>query len=260
MTERHAGAPACSARSSCRAAQITCLLRSQLSDLGLLEPNLQPLELRLRQDLEQPNKRIDAIYFPHSGFASVVAIQSAKKQVEIGLIGREGMSGLSVVLGDNRSPHATHLQLAGDGQSIRANDLRKAMDASTSLRNSLLKYVQYFGVQTTHTAICNAKSKLDQRLARWLLMAHDRIGADYLPLTHEFLSLMLAVRRAGVTETINTLKKQGTHKQRERRHHDSQPQGSGAHRGRDIWNSGIRIPPADRLGWRSPVVTGGGVP
>ena len=181
-----------------------------ISDLGLLEPNLRPLALRLRQDLEQPNKPIDAVYFPHSGFASVVAIQSAKKQVEIGLIGREGMSGLSVVLGNHRSPHATYIQSAGDvRQSIRANDLRKAMDASTSLRNSLLKYVQAFGVQTTHTAICNAKSKLDQRLARWLLMAHDRIGADYLPLTHEFLSLMLAVRRAGVTEAMNALKNQG---------------------------------------------------
>jgi CRP-like cAMP-binding protein len=179
------------------------------SDLGLLEPNLQPLALRLRQDLEQPNKRIDAVYFPHSGFASVVAVQSDKKQVEIGLIGREGMSGLPVILGNHRSPHATYIQAAGDGQSIRANDLRKAMGASATLRDFLLKYVQAFGIQTTHTAICNAQSRLDQRLARWLLMAHDRIGADYLPLTHEFLSLMLAVRRAGVTEAINALKKQG---------------------------------------------------
>jgi CRP-like cAMP-binding protein len=89
-------------------------------DLGLLKPNLRPLILRLRQHLEQPNKRIDAIYFPHSGFASVVAIQSAKKQVEVGLIGREGMSGLSVVLGNHRSPHATYIQAAGDGQCILA--------------------------------------------------------------------------------------------------------------------------------------------
>jgi CRP-like cAMP-binding protein len=83
------------------------------------------------------------------------------------------------------------------------------MGASATLRNFLLKYVQAFGVQTTHTAICNAQSRLDQRLARWLLMAHDRIGADYLPLTHEFMSLMLAVRRAGVTEAIIALKNQG---------------------------------------------------
>jgi CRP-like cAMP-binding protein len=129
-------------------------------------------------------------------------------KVEVGLIGREGMSGLSVVLGNHRSPHATYIQAAGNGQCIRAIDLRKSMGASPSLRDSLLKYAQAFGIQTTHTAICNAQSRLDQRLARWLLMAHDRLGADYLPLTHEFLSLMLGVRRAGVTESMNALQKQ----------------------------------------------------
>jgi CRP-like cAMP-binding protein len=71
-----------------------------------------------------------------------------------------------------------------------------------------LRYVQVFGVQTTHTAISNAQSRIDKRLARWLLMAHDRIGDDTLPLTHEFLSLMLAVRRAGVTEALDALRKQ----------------------------------------------------
>jgi CRP-like cAMP-binding protein len=88
-------------------------------------------------------------------------------------------------------------------------NLRKATQASLSLRDSLLKFVQAFGVQTTHTAICNAQSRLDVRLARWLLMAHDRIGDDALPLTHEFLSLMLGVRRPGVTEALHTLRKQG---------------------------------------------------
>jgi CRP-like cAMP-binding protein len=71
-----------------------------------------------------------------------------------------------------------------------------------------LKYVQAFGVQTSHTAISNAQARMDIRLARWLLMAHDRIGANTLPLTHEFLSLMLAVRRAGVTEALKTLREQ----------------------------------------------------
>lgn len=90
-----------------------------------------------------------------------------------------------------------------------AAELSKAIRTSLSLRDSLLKFVQAFGVQTTHTAICNAQSRLDVRLARWLLMAHDRVGEDTLPLTHEFLSLMLGVRRAGVTEALNALRKQG---------------------------------------------------
>jgi CRP-like cAMP-binding protein len=92
---------------------------------------------------------------------------------------------------------------------MAALDLANAMGKSQFLRDLLLKYVQAFGVQTTHTAICNARSRLDQRLARWLLMAHDRLDDDHLPLTHEFLSRMLGVRRAGVTEALQALKTQG---------------------------------------------------
>jgi CRP-like cAMP-binding protein len=179
------------------------------SDLGLIEPHLTFVTLGLRKSLEQPNKRIETIYFPDSGFASVVAVQSNGKQVEVGLIGREGMTGLPVVFGNHRSPHATYVQAAGEGKCIPAIELREAMRISLSLRDSLLKFVQAFGVQTTHTAISNAQARMDVRLARWILMAHDRIGDDTLPLTHEFLSLMLGVRRAGVTDALNALRKQG---------------------------------------------------
>jgi CRP-like cAMP-binding protein len=119
------------------------------------------------------------------------------------------MTGLPIVLGNHRSPHATYIQAAGNGKCIPSTELRKATRTSQSLLGSLLKYVQAFNVQTTHTAICNAQSRMDRRLARWLLMAHDRIGEDTLTLTHEFLSLMLAVRRAGVTDALNALRKQG---------------------------------------------------
>lgn len=178
-------------------------------DFRLLEPHLESVTLAVRKRLEKPNQRIDAVYFPESGFASVVATQSSGKEVEVGLIGREGMTGLSIVLGDHRSPHSTYVQAAGEGKCIPAKELRNAMRNSVSLRDSLLKYVQAFGVQTSHTAICNAQSRLDIRLARWLLMAHDRIGNDTLPLTHEFLSLMLGVRRPGVTDVLNALRKLG---------------------------------------------------
>jgi CRP-like cAMP-binding protein len=156
-----------------------------------------------------PNRRIEAIYFPESGIVSVVAVQSDKTQVEVGLIGREGMTGMPIVLGDDRTPHSSYVQAAGEAQCMAALDLANAMGKSQFLRDLLLKYVQAFGVQTTHTAICNARSRLDQRLARWLLMAHDRLDDDHLPLTHEFLSRMLGVRRAGVTEALQALKTQG---------------------------------------------------
>jgi CRP-like cAMP-binding protein len=175
------------------------------NDFDLLEPNLKSVTLGIRKHLERPNRRIEAVFFPENGFASVVAVQ-AGKEVEVGLIGREGMTGLPILLGDDRSPHSTYIQAAGKGKCIPAVELRKAAEASQTLRNALLKYVQAFGVQTTHTAISNAQARLDKRLARWLLMAHDRIGEDTLPLTHEFLSMMLAVRRAGVTTALKALR------------------------------------------------------
>ena len=123
-----------------------------------------------------------------AGIASVVAVQPDETRVEVGVIGGEGMSGIAVVLGGDQSPHSTYLQVAGEGRRMPAKELRTAMDASGSLRNLLLKYVQAFMVQTAHTAIANARAHIDQRLARWILMAHDRTGDETIPLTHEFRS------------------------------------------------------------------------
>jgi CRP-like cAMP-binding protein len=186
-------------------------LLSSLSkaDLGLLLPDLEAVSLDLRKVLERPNKRIDDVYFPDAGFASVVAVQPKQTKVEVGLIGREGMTGLPVVLGNHKTPHETYIQAAGHGQRINATKLRKAMAASSSLQSLLLKFVQAFMVQTAQTAISNARAKLNERLARWILMADDRIDGSRLPLTHEFLSLMLGVRRAGVTEALHALESEG---------------------------------------------------
>jgi CRP-like cAMP-binding protein len=178
------------------------------ADLNLLQPDLTRVPLKLRQELERPNRRIDDVYFLDAGIASVVAVQTHAKRVEIGLIGCEGMSGTAIVLGGQSSPHSTYMQASGDGQHISAGVLRKAMATSRTLHGTLLKFVQVFMVQTAHTAIANAQAKLDERLARWILMAHDRVRGSTLPLTHEFLALMLGVRRAGVTEALQSLSRQ----------------------------------------------------
>jgi CRP-like cAMP-binding protein len=171
-------------------------------DLALLQPHLKPIALAVFKDMEQPNRPIDTVYFMETGIASVVAVQPDDTKVEVGLIGREGMSGLAVVLGGDQSPNSTYIQVAGQGQRMAAKELRKALDASGSLRRLLLKFAQVFMVQTTQTAIANARAHIDQRLARWILMAHDRIGDKTLPLKQEFLALMLGVRRASVTEAL----------------------------------------------------------
>ena len=178
------------------------------ADLALVQPHLNSLVVAVRHEIERPNRRIESVYFMDAGIASVVAVQADETQVEVGLVGPEGMTGTAVVLGGDQSPHSTYIQVAGEAQWIKADQLRKAMRASDLLRALLLKYVQTFMVQTTHTAIANARAQIDRRLARWILMAQDRTANKTLPLTHEFLSLMLGVRRPGVTEALQSLKRQ----------------------------------------------------
>ncbi len=178
------------------------------ADLALLQPHLKSLLVAVRHEIERPNRRIESVYFMDAGIASVVAVQADETQVEVGLVGPEGMTGTAVVLGGDQTPHSTYIQVAGEAQSLKADQLRKAMRASNSLHALLLKYVQTFMVQTTHTAIANARAQINRRLARWILMAQDRTGNKALPLTHEFLALMLGVRRPGVTETLQSLKRQ----------------------------------------------------
>lgn len=178
------------------------------ADLRLLTPNLRLMKLPLRKSFEEPNKAFEHVYFMSAGIASVVASRGAKS-IEIGIIGKEGMSGSSVVMGNHRSPNATYMQIAGEGWQLPVAALRTAMTDSGTLRNMLLKFIQAFMVQTAHTAVANGRAKVEERLSRWLLMAQDRVGGDELVLTHEFLSLMLGVRRAGVTVALQALEQRG---------------------------------------------------
>jgi CRP-like cAMP-binding protein len=114
------------------------------SDLALLRAHLKPIAMPVFKDMEQPNRPIDTVYFMETGIASVVAIQPDDTKVEVGLIGREGMSGIAVVLGGDQSTNSTYIQVAGEGLRMPAKELRKAMDASDSLRNLLLKFAQAF--------------------------------------------------------------------------------------------------------------------
>jgi CRP-like cAMP-binding protein len=186
-------------------------LLSSLSsdDFALVEPHLQPIALGLRMVMEESNKPIKHAYFPDSGFASVVANSSSGRQIEVGIIGREGMTGINVVMGSDRSPHSTYVQSSGDGHRMTADNLRRAMKASQTLRDYFLLFSQAFMFQTSHTALANGQAKIEERLARWLLMAHDRLDGDELPLTHEFLALMLSVGRPGVTLAIHQLESRG---------------------------------------------------
>ena len=184
------------------------LSRLSKEDLRLLERHLEPVDLPLRKVLAAKNKRVDNVYFIESGMASVVANGGAA--IEVGIVGREGMTGPSVIMGNgDRVPHETYMQIAGHGQRISAEQLRKAIAASVPLHHVLLGYVHSFMTQTTQTALANGRSKIEERLARWLLMANDRVDGNEVPLTHEFLAIMLGVRRSGVTVALQELERKG---------------------------------------------------
>ena len=184
------------------------LSRLSRQDLALLEPHLEAVDLPVRKPLEARRKRIDQIYFIDAGFASVVA-NGTDRPIEVGLIGREGMTGLAVVLGSDRAQHATYIQAAGKGLRISAARLREADERSNTLHRAMLRFAHSFLAQTTTTALANGRSKIEERLARWLLMADDRIDSEELPLTHEFLGLMLGTHRPGVTIALQALERAG---------------------------------------------------
>src|SRR5204862_7882849 len=168
------------------------------------------VDLPVRKQLEPRNKRVQYVYFMESGFASVVANGSTKPSIEVGIIGREGMTGISVVLGSNdRATHETYIQVAGKGQRMSAPNLRDVIAQSAGLHHVLLRYAHAFLMQTTSTALANGRSKIEERLARWLLMADDSLDDKELPLTHEFLGLMLGTHRPGVTIAVQALEKAG---------------------------------------------------
>jgi CRP-like cAMP-binding protein len=177
---------------------------------GLLKPLLRPVSLKSRQRLEGAKRKICDVYFLERGLASVIVASSVRgEQAEAAIIGREGMTGIAIVLGVERSPHETLMQVEGAGQCISSEDLRAAMARSSSLTSVLLRCAYVHSVQVAHSLLATARGRIEERLARWLLMAHDRISSDDLCLTHEFLSVLLGVRRAGVTNALHELETRG---------------------------------------------------
>jgi CRP-like cAMP-binding protein len=183
-------------------------------EFALLGPHLEPVALPKGRILIEPNQPIEHVYFPESGVASVVALNSDHRPVEIAIVGWEGLVGPSVILGVDRTPHQSFFQMEGAGYRIAIPHLTQALEASRTLHDLLLRYIHVLTIQTAATAMSNGDSVLSERLARWLLMCHDRVDGDELALTHEFLSLMLAVRRPGVTEAIHLLEGTGIIKAR----------------------------------------------
>lgn len=185
------------------------LRRMPVADFDRLEPDIERCTLALRAPLEIPRQPIEAVYFMEAGIASVVAKTSNGRDAEVGFIGFEGMTGSALVMGDDRSIHECYVQSAGEAARILAGAFTSALKESPTLRLYLLRYVQSLHIQTGFTALANARSKLEDRLARWLLMCDDRVDGSQLTVTHDLVSLMLGVRRPGVTVALQLLEGRG---------------------------------------------------
>ena len=179
-------------------------------DLLLLTPHLTQVGLDARFSMERPGKPIPFVYFMERGIVSVVACTGQQDRcIEAGLIGLEGVTGTMVILGDDRSPNESYVQVPGSAQRIDSDDLRRSMEASPTLKALLIRYAQAFLIQVSQTALANGAAKIEERLSRWILMAQDRMGESEINLTHEFMSTMLGVRRPGVTDTLHQLEGRG---------------------------------------------------
>ncbi len=175
------------------------------ADFQRIARHLEPLDLPIKYKLAEVSQTIGYGYFLRSGIGSIVVGSPEGQRAEAGLFGREGWAPPPLAMGSKTSPYDIFMQVAGDGHRIERDALLEAMEQSATLRTLLSLFVQTLTTQTAFTALSNAVHHVDERLARWILMCHDRVDGDEIHLTHEFLSLMLAVRRPSVTTALHVL-------------------------------------------------------
>jgi CRP-like cAMP-binding protein len=186
------------------------LLLAALSeeDLGALG-EMESVELKVRQVLEKAGEPIPAIYFPQNGLVSVVAQTKTQQSIEVGMIGYEGMTGISVMMGIDRAANQVIVQARGEALRVPVCTLESAMQSRPGIASIFRRYVQVFIAQASQTALANGRGLLAQRLARWLLMGHDRTRRKDLSVTHGSLGVLLGTRRASVALALHALEERG---------------------------------------------------
>jgi CRP-like cAMP-binding protein len=178
-------------------------------DYQRLAPHFETQEAPRGQVLYQAEQHMDYGYFPLNAMISLISRTADGESVEVGIVGYEGFVGVSFLLGVDRSPFEQMVQIPDGAVRVRSKVLLEEFGRGGAFQALTLRYVQSLVLQTSQIAACNRLHSLSERLARWLLMSEDRCRCSDLPLTQEFLSLMLGVRRPGVTETAVVLQAQG---------------------------------------------------
>ena len=185
---------------------LTQLSQSRLADI---RQHLEPVALEIKKVIYEPNQRAQHAYFVEIGMISIVSLMKDGSSIEVGTIGKEGMAGCFLLLGTDTVPYQYFVQMAGHGHRMEAQKFRDAADRDGEFRKLILKYLSVLQTQTMQGAACNGLHSITQRCCRWVLMSQDRMDSDTIALTHEFLGLMLGVRRASVSEVLRPLQDRG---------------------------------------------------
>jgi CRP-like cAMP-binding protein len=178
-------------------------------DYQRLLPRLHAVSLVPSQLIYKARSPMDYVYFPTTSMVSAMTIMDNGDAIEVATIGNEGMTGLTTFIGGETSPYELIVQVPGDALRMNADVLRQEASKDGALRRLLVLYNTAFSTQVSYSVACNGLHKVEQRCCRWLLMTADRVGSDQLPLTHQFLAIMLGVRRSSVTEVLKPLQDRG---------------------------------------------------
>ena len=179
------------------------------SDYERLRPHLSSVAFDYKRSLYEASRPIEHVYFPIEGVASLVITTADGSSAEVGTIGSEGFVGLPVCLGDREAPSSVYVQVPGTALSMDARVFRRELDRSPTLNLIMLRYAHAFFNQVAQSAACAHLHRVEQRCCRWLLMTRDRMPTGNFLLTHEFLGMMLGVRRTTVTDVMGSLQKAG---------------------------------------------------
>jgi len=185
------------------------LLSLKGSECASLLSKMTLVELKLNDVMQKSGEAIKFLYFPNTAMASVLNTMADGKTIEVALVGNEGIVGLPVVAGFKTSSHRVVVQGGGSGFRMAVEPFLSALKECPEFQSALWRYSQVLIMQTTQIAGCNRLHEVDRRLARWLLMTRDRVETDLLPLTQEFLSQMLGIRRASVSVSASILQRAG---------------------------------------------------
>ena len=169
------------------------------ADYQHLLPNLELVKLTRGQVLSHPDEKIKYVYFPESAMVSVIATTPDGQAAEVGVIGREGVVGVDVLMGVDSTSNECLVQLPGGALRIKTEIIKKEFKQGGTFHDLSLRYIHALMMQISQTALCNRLHSIEQRLSRWLLMCHDRSTSDVLPLTQDFLAIMLGVNRPSLT-------------------------------------------------------------